>query len=318
MTTDEQISRDLAVVARASRERPIDVETTLRNVAAAHGNRTLRDKPSATRATAPPVSTVAVLRVANIYVLRAGRAAAGFAAVACTSLLIVYVCLAPLIDWQEPGLLEELGWTGKIWVALASLFFIACTYLVATRVTWRRCLSLIASGDVETVRHRARRLSGVSTLSAIIGVMTFVLFFGMMQISVGGGGLGNLFSPGPVSPSLQLFIARRTIVLLDVAIAGGFVAAIFVARHAVAARAITKPTSIWIVTGIALVIATVVVGLRYDEGPGLVLVIEGMPSMWFRAGLTVTGTTGLFLIVSTLVRCITAREDAELADSEST
>jgi hypothetical protein len=309
MTTDERISQDLAVVGRTSRERPIALEVTLRSVGALPIHATNVSSQRSAPGQAPFPSPLAVLRVAHLYTLRVARITASFAAVACTFVLLVYVCFIHLLAWRGPDLVEEIGWMSKFWVAVEVLFVVAIVHELASRIAARRCERMLASADLETLRQHARGLRGLSTLAAIVGAMTFVLFFGMMQVSVGGNGLVDLFNSGPVSPSLQTTVGRWTIAMLMLAISGTLVASIMVARGN------AKPAMWRTVLGCAVVSVTIILGLRFDVGPGSVYVPEGMPSMWLRGCLTATGTVGLFLLVSNLVLHIRVREDTALSDS---
>ena len=68
-----------------------------------------------------------------------------------------------------------------------------------------------------------------------------------------------------------------------------------------------------LVSGLALGFASVIVGLRYDVGPMHVTWLAHLhPSLLLRAALTITGTAGLFFVVTGIALRRRAREEAEL------
>ncbi len=305
MTTDERISTDLAVVGRVSRERPIAVEATLRKVGALPAPRM---QPSSSGSNA-----LALLRLSRIYALRVARTWAGTAAVVCTVVLVAYTVAIHAIDWGswEDGAVLDLSWISKGWVAIIVAAAVSSVYVASLRLALHRFQGLVAGSELKAVHERVRHASRWSAWASISGAMTCLLFFGMMQVTIGGGPLCDLYEPGPLKPSLQLMVADWTMIFVSVAIVSSVVGALLDVRRA------RVPSTARIVVGVVLVIATIMLGLRYDAGPGYVLFPERMPSMWFRGCLTVTGTVGLYLVVSTIALRIRAREDKQLDEVTS-
>jgi hypothetical protein len=132
--------------------------------------------------------------------------------------------------------------------------------------------------------------------------MAFLLFFGIMQATLGGLSLEDFtYLQGPLK--------HGTIIMVSASIMVAFVGAAVVAQRA------RPPSRARMVAGIVLAVARIVVGFRYDIGPMHVVVGSpfNMPSMLLRGCLTATGTIGWFLIISSIALRARAHEQREIA-----
>lgn len=299
MTTDERISKDLAVVARVSRERPTPLEATLRKLG-------VLQSPAASAQPAS-VAAVVLLALSRVYAVRIARTASGIASVACTALLIVLACFARAIDWRDPIFFSQVAWISNVWLAITALLVVSLVYIVAQHVAWRRFRRLAVSASIDAAQRLVRSADRLSIVASIAGTLAFLLFFGMMQVTIGTNGVESLFSPGPTLIAQHLELGRWTIGFLLAAIAATVSGSLLVVRGTL------LPSKLRVVLGSLVLVTTMLVGFRYDVGPGPIVWPLDMPSLPLRGCLTAAGTLGLFLIASNIALYVRAREERELA-----
>ena len=163
MTASERISADLAIVARASRARPIALETTLQRVGAR------REAVGEAR----PHDLVLVA-MARVFALRVARIAVGAYVIACVLGSIAYT-LVPwdVLDWYQ--LDEILGNEHTIhYVGVMAL-----VYLAALRIAHGRFRDAVAriADPVARGRQLAERVERPSLAIGIAGMMTFAIWY---------------------------------------------------------------------------------------------------------------------------------------------
>ena len=308
MTTDERISQDLAIVGRASRERPIAVEETLREVAALAEAARVTPASSVVSAGSVAIAT-SLLRFSRVYAQRFARACAGAMSLVSIIALLVYFSIPRDMQamWAGPPTLElELLCASKLVFAIILLLPILVAHRVATHVAARRFERGVARSDdpLATARGLVRRVDGYALAGAIAGTMAFVLFFALMQVFLGVESLVALLEH---HDDVRGGLDSWALVYAGVAIDLACMAALLIAHMR---RGNIK---VLLVSGLALGFASVIVGLRYDVGPMHVTWLAHLhPSLLLRAALTITGTAGLFFVVTGIALRRRAREEAEL------
>ena len=315
MTTDERISQDLAVVARVSRQRPIAVEATLRSMQAS------RDPDMRSG----PVDHV-VLRCSRIYAQRVGRAWAGATLLVSVTALIAFLSVPRTPVLWEPThragstveivldvairTVEELLFGSKIWVAAMVLLVALAARNLGGRMAAQRFerAIVIADDPVAVSRQCVRRVDGWPLAIAMSGTMAFILFFGMMLVSLGEHSLHHLFEA--YSDANVRRLNAWTLGILTAGIVLSCVGA------AVVARMRRGNTRVLVGVGALLGLATVILGLRFDVGPLFVTVLaHETPSLALRGALTLSGTIGVFFVVAGLVLRRREREEAQVPTS---
>jgi len=296
MTTDAQISADLAVLGKASRERPIPFATTL-----------------AALAPKPRVTTANDVAIARVFVARVGRIAMGAALLA----LIAGLCLRLVVPPEADGYGDFRGewdvlWHGVKWqIVLAVVGVAALVRLIVTGIVEAR----IARSPLREV---PRWLDRGSAWFAIAATSATVLMVGWLYIVLGRQSFRTLFDLHAQVPSwdfdderLDRFTgtaAGISYVLGAIVTAMGAagIAAVFATR----ARAVPR----WLVVVAVLVgFATVLVGLTRDIGPLLVTFTQSRtPSMLLRSVLLATGTFSIVTLVAWRVLARRNRENAAM------
>ena len=267
MTTDHRITADLAVVGRTSQLRPIELEATLRAAGAV---------------SRPP--SIEGPAWAFVYVARCARIWAGAAALLAIAALLGHFYVP--LDSRGEGL-SALIYIPKLWVGAIVLGFILAAYVLGGWYARREVLR--ANSDT---RSRARRAAPYSMTASIAGIASFVLFFGMMQVTLGSEVMVTVLSPY-LRPTLAMLVPALVVVVLG---------AIALGRM----TSIRKP----VVVGVVMLTVTIAIGVTYDAGP--IGEAHRTVSMPLRAVLTATGTIGLLLTVTGIVQRIHRREDALL------
>jgi hypothetical protein len=297
MTTDERIISDLAIVARASRANPISLADTLSAVGASES------KPPDKSA-----SQIALLLVARVYVHRVARVWSGATATVCVLAMWIWIMTATHLSDAS---IYHLLYMSKVWLAAVMLCAVLAAYVVAARLAERALEQAVerATDPLGRARSMVSRVGRSATASPIIGAMMFLLFFGMMQVVLGGSSLEAMAAHNLTAFSRNSDVLEPlTFIDLSAALAVSIAAALLIARNSHRERR-------WMLAaGIALLVATIAAGHRFDVGP--IPSVEGIhdlaPAIWLRSVLTATGTAGLFLIVSAIVLVIRRREDAHV------
>jgi hypothetical protein len=176
MTTDEQITDDLAIVARTSRARPIALETTLANVTA---------NPASQRAPSG-------LAASYIYATRVARMSAGIAAAVSIAALVIYL---GFVHGEGTGMLDSLAHMPKPWTALCVLGLVSTTHVVAARIA----MSMTPRDPAALTNH--------SVAATLGGAMMVGLFFGMAAVHGADGVVGLLFIPGAMTLAVCPLVA---------------------------------------------------------------------------------------------------------------
>jgi len=303
MTTDDQITSDLAIVGRASREGPLPLAATLRAVRA----------PESSDATEPGRADLSLLAMARVYGTRVAR-------IAVSIQLLVFVALALVVlttqeDAGTTGLLTALSHTSPVEGAIWTL---ACATLVHV-IVWQLAVarferSLAGASEPLVLGARAvRRVDRWSTALVIAATMAFVLTAGICFIVAGPYHLLDLrrLDAPPWIASLRTWTLWSLYLAVGASVAG----AIVIARSA---QRTWSPRG-WLAGLAATTLAiTIYVGLREDVGPMLATLKSGsystemLPDLTLRTALMVSGTVSLFTLVASYVLARRRREDAAI------
>ncbi len=172
MTASERISADLAIVARASRARPISIETTLRRVGAI-------DELPGDAVEKGPVEqagrwNIALVAMARVFALRVARIAAGAYVIACVLGSIAYTLVpAQMFRW---GQLDDILSEDRIVSYVGAM---ALVYVIAMRIAhaWFRRALARAAEPYERGRRLVDRVDPLAIALGIGGVMTFAVWY---------------------------------------------------------------------------------------------------------------------------------------------
>jgi len=296
---DDQITADLAIVGRASRERPRSVDATLRAV---------RAQPTA--APGRERTDLSLLALARVFASRVARIATSVQIV--VFLVPVFVAVATTGDELPDGngsllivLLETLQRNlGTYTVGVATILHVVAWHSAAT--SFERSIAA-ASDPLARARQLVARVDGWSTVLVIAAAMGLVLVFGMISV-VGIDRLAEFRQPDTAAwiDTLRRW-TRWSLALTTLAsLVGAAMIARSLQRDWVPRR--------WLVGAAILVLAvTVYVGLRLDVGPmRTTLQLRVTPDYVLRTTLLVTGTLSLFTLVASYALARRRREHAAI------
>lgn len=299
--TEQRITEDLAVLGRMSRERTVDVETTLRAVVAGP---------------ATVASDLGLLVLARVFVARVARAAAGVASLVGCGAILVWLGLPRDERWldgfgREQGLGAVLLRGSRWWLGLLVVCVSVLAYVAGSRIAVRICerTAARARDPIGAVRRLAQDAGSWATAASIAGITTFVVVFGMFQVVVGEPGLASLYSRDDTIEMIRCLME----VSLDTAVSIIVSSAIAVVWIRGRACALRNPG--WLIpAGLVLGFVTLSAGARLDVGPILESFSHNArPSVALRIILTGTGTAAVFMTVTGLVLRRRWREDAIIA-----
>jgi len=297
MTTDDQITADLALVGRASRARPLPLADTLRAVSTTP----LPDGGPADLSTLP---------MARVFATRVARIA-----VSIQILAFIAVALVSLTTQHEAG--DE-----GLWIALAhstpydlALWTLACATLVHV-VAWQLAATrferslAVAVEPLDRGAKIVQRVDGWSIALVIAAAMALTLTVGVLYIVAGPRHLDDLrrFDAAPWLASLRTWMLWG----LYLSVGASLVAAVVITR--LLPRAWT-PRSWVVAVALAGLAITIYVGLREDVGPMTATIHHTSsggdvhPDLALRTTLLVTGTLSLFTLVASYVLARRRRED---------
>lgn len=275
--TDSRLTADLALLGRIAQERLPSVDTSLKRFEAAITNR----------------EHLAV-SLAQTFVQRTGRIAAGITAMVGVTSTLAHLSVNLPPNFRELSLVDQLLGGSMVWVAAVMLEVIAFVYSVATVIAARHVEHVLQRGGVPAAQHLVDRVERWATGLTIAGVLSPILFFGMMRVVIGHRPLMQ-FMFQQSAPELSLPWGS-TFVLTVVALGAGWIGAVIVARLPTSVR---LPT--WaVVTAAAAFAVTLWVGVRFDVGP-VNYHFDQRASVPLRATLTTTGTLSLLVLVSAAV-----------------
>ena len=304
MSTDELVSRDLATTAAANRVKRRTLSETLRAV------------QPASAAPAGAVVAGGALRwlvLGEIYASRTARAAAGIAALA--SLVVVFAFNAAkslhLLDYSS-------SWFSGEPLAVAIVLLVGVLLVrIAVRGHAGRSFAR-AAADPE----RAERMLAASDRSALLfgiaGPFAFALVFGVAYFVLRNESLDTFacavdsrcWSGGGDDVNTYAARLRDLAILVPAGLAG----ALAVARWPSAAKLARSGA---VVAFVMVILGTVLVGLRFDDGPWPqdISDIDYVPSPMLRQILMITGAVGLFGALACLAVWRRTEENERIATS---
>jgi hypothetical protein len=303
-TTADRITDDLAMLGRTSRERPTQLDVTLRAVGAA---------PS-TAAT-----ELTLLPFARVFAARVARAAAGTASLACLVMMLVWLAVPRDAGQIERARLDrslsiELLEGPRHWLGLLVLCACLAVHVATSAISARVFERLLARArdPLEAARRLTRQADPLATAASITGIATFILGFGMLEVVVGDLGLIVLFSRGDmIGSDTVASIHQVMLVSLGAAFIATTAGAIAVGRN----LGVLRRTGWMIVCGTLLGLVTFILGVRFDAGP-LFQTITGsaQPFVAVRLALTAVGTIAVFLTTTGVVLWMQRRGQASRGD----
>ena len=275
--TDSRLTADLALLGRIAQERLPSVETSLKRFAAASTS-----------------SERIAVSLARSFVQRVGRIAAGATAIMGVAGTFARLCVNIGPGRHEPSLFERLLQGPQLWVAVVLLGASAVAYGIATTIAARQIEHTLHVGGIPAAQRLVDRIERWDIGLSIAGVLTPVLFFGMMRVVLGNGELDTfLHHHAPPEVSLPF---GATSYMLGGAFAVTWLGAFVVARL----PSTTRSSRGAIIVAAAAFCGTLWAGATFDTGP-IMFELHRSPSVPLRAVLTATGTLSLLVLVSELV-----------------
>jgi len=306
MSTDQQITADLAVVARASRERPFSLDETLRAVGAL---------PASPRAAAGRIE-LSLVAMSRVFAMRVARITASTFMLAVVTAILAY-CAVPLDSWDDWGHLDHLLFEDPTNLIVKLLWATALVYLAALQLAvtaFRRAMETAADALVRG-RQLVHRTDGWSVALTIAAMTGFVVVFRMSRLVLGNDGLivmhDVLYDPTwlPLHPMWNLVPLAATTLA---GVVGGFAIA----------RSLRRA---WVVRGwivllaSAVAFAMLVIGNQYDldsiqvgERPAPHVIRS--PAL--RVSLLVTSGLATFTLASCYILARRRREHAAIESEE--
>lgn len=168
MTASERISKDLAVVARASRERPVSLEATLRAVGASPTSQSTM------------AGDIALVTMSRLFATRVARIATGLAALVFVVARIVYVLIPASTPYNNPERLDELSYR-LLWTyptpdsplriaAIAALVYLV-SFAASARVFRRNIM-----GSTDPRAAGTALVMSVESWSSVIAIASIATF----------------------------------------------------------------------------------------------------------------------------------------------
>ncbi len=305
MSTDELVARDLSITAAANRSEPRPLAATLRAVGA------IREPAPA------PVSAGNGLRwlaLGEIYASRIARTAAGIAALLSVIVVVAFNAAKAVhvLDYNS-------AWfSGRsVDVAIILLLFILLVRIAARG--WARAAFARAASSPRGVERLVSASDRPALVFGIAGPYAFALVFGVSYFVLRGQTLDTFACAVDRhcwgdDIGIRPYVSR----LRDLAIVVplGVVAALAIARK--------LPSKSWtrlpaMKASLALLLATLVSGLLFDDGPwsSLMANLDYNPSPVLRQVLMITGSVGLFGVLSGLALWRRDAENARIATTSS-
>ncbi len=275
--TDSRLTADLALLGRIAQERLPSVDTSLRRFEAASTG-----------------SERIAVSLARMFVQRVGRIAAGATAIVGVAGTFARICVNIGPGRRDATLFERLLQGPQLWVAVVLLGASAVAYGIATTIAARQIEHALQIGGVPAAQRLVDRVERWDIGLSIAGVLTPVLFFGMMRVVIGNEEL-DTFLHRHSPPELSLPFGS-TMALTVAALGIAYLGAIVVASLPLSTR-----IPVWaVVSAAAAFLITLWIGVSFDAGPAN-YTLYVRPSVPLRATLTMTGTLALFVLVSAAV-----------------
>lgn len=275
--TDSRLTADLALLGRIAHERLPSVDASLKRFEAASTG-----------------SERIAVSLARTFIQRVGRIAAGATAIVGVAGTLARISVNTPSGHREPTLFERLLEGPQLWVAVVLLGASAIAYGIATTIAARQIERTLHVGGVPAAQRLVDRVERWDIGLTIAGVLTPVLFFGMMRVVLGNQEL-DTFLHRQAPPELSLPFSSTSYML------GGAFLATWLGAFVVARLPSTTRSSRGAIVVAAIVFfGTLWAGATFDSGP-VVAEFYRSPSVPLRTALTVTGTLSLFVLVSELV-----------------
>ncbi len=294
---DALVTNDLAAAAAANRDRLRTLDDTLRAVA---------PEKAVAVARTTTTSDLRILALADVFAARVARTAAGATALACVVLM-----LGSLVAWQF-----DVGWSfGQIFagspVDLVPRFTIAVLGVhVLAMAAARAMFARAIAEDAESGEALVARVDRWTLALSIIGPFVMIMVVGVAFVTIGYEPMWNFACSLDVHCrgigfDEAIYDDRMRdlsiVIPIGLVIAGALVARV---RRGIA---VTAPGVLergrTIAIGCAIMVATVVIGLRADDGlwrTDEYGMFHSARTTALRTVLTITGAIGLLLTLASL------------------
>jgi len=311
---DTLVTKDLASAAAANRDRLRTLDDTLRAVAPAQTVAVARTST---------MTDLRLLALADVFAARVARSVAGAVALAC-----VLATLGSLVAWHL-----GVGWSfamifGGSPVDLVPRFAIAVlgAHVLATAAA-RAMFSRTVAENAERAEPMVERLDRWTVALSVIGPFVCVMVVGVAFITLGYERI-TMFACSldshcrGVGFQAAVYDDRMRdlaiVIPIGLLISGVIVASLRRGPIAKTPNVFERGRTIMI--GCAIVIATVVIGVRYDDGLWTMDnhgMFQPPGTSGLRTVLTITGGIGLLLALGSLALWRRRRELARIASARS-
>lgn len=318
---DALVTKDLAAAAATNRDRLRTLDDTLRMVATA--------EPVAVSRTAT-MAELRLLALGDVFVGRVARIAAGSTALGCALVLVVAEVLFALTLGHVRGdgpfrSLFDLVLVSPVDFFTRSLIGILLVHILATAAARVR-FGRILEEEPGRLEAAVARLDRAAIAMPIIGPLVFLMVVGVAFATLGYENLrffgGSFSSPfrGYGFDEARYDDRTRDLALLVPVLVAAALAASRLYRAALTPRARWLERGATVAVGGAIFVATVAVGLAWDEGSSnydLHGMMMAAGTTELRTVLTVTGGIGLWIALTALALWRRRRELLRIANARS-